>query len=411
MAVKVFAFLFEQPLTNLCQLIKGTLRRLSKNTKITGSATYMIRRRTLIQRLKDRFPDVDTVEQVVEAVIGAAPVGLTLIRNRTIEWADTSFYRMLGYKRGFLLEKSLDMIFKDPKEYDDVCERLFSTLDAGTAHEEATWVGKDGKTIQCYLRAAPVDRLQPARGHVLAAMDITGRKQTEILLRESEKRLRLLSSRLVEAQENERKVVARELHDGIGGKLTAIKYGIEKKLRESGPSRHHTGVSMEDILSVVKDAIDETRRVSKNLRPSTLDDLGLLRTINGLCREFEDLSGISITKDTEIQENQVPEIVKITIYRILQEAVNNAVKHSNADRVSVRLAENGGSVELTVEDNGKGFLIEEAEADENGTAGIGIENMKERAEMTGGQLTLWSEPNKGTIVRVVWPHREKTATS
>jgi two-component system NarL family sensor kinase len=168
---------------------------------------------------------------------------------------------------------------------------------------------------------------------------------------------------------------------------------------------------MEDILSVVNDAIDETRRVSKNLRPSTLDDLGLLRTINGLCREFEDLSGISISKDTEIQENQVPEIVKITIYRILQEAVNNAVKHSNADRVSVRLAENGGSVELTVEDNGKGFLIEEAEAEENGTAGIGIENMKERAEMTGGQLTLSSEPNKGTIVRVVWPHREKTATS
>jgi PAS domain S-box-containing protein len=370
----------------------------------------MVQRRTLIQRLKDRFPDIDTIEQVVEAVIGASPVGLALIRNRTIEWADTSLYRMLGYKRGSLLEKPWEIIFKDPDQCDDVSGRLFASLDAGVAHEEAEWITKDGKVIQCYLRAAPVDRLQPARGHVVAAMDITGRKQTEILLRESEKRLRLLSSRLVEAQEDERRVVARELHDGIGGKLTAIKYGIEKRLRESGPSPGNTEVSTEDILTVVNEAIDETRRISKNLRPSSLDDLGLLRTINGLCREFEDLSDVAIRKDLEIQENQVPELLKITIYRILQEAVSNAVKHSGANRLSIRLTENAGSIELTVEDKGKGFLIQEAEPGETAARGMGIGSMKERAELTGGLLTLWSEPNKGTVVRVVWPHREKTAT-
>jgi len=371
----------------------------------------MIQRRTLVQRLKDRFPDVDTIEQVVEAVIGAAPVGLALIRNRTVEWADTSFYRMLGYKRGSLLEKPLHKVFKDHEEYDEVCEQLFSTSDTGVAHEEAEWVSKDGRVIRCYLRATPVDSRQPARGHVLAALDITGRKQTETLLRESEKRLRLLSSRLVEAQEDERRLVARELHDSIGGKLTAIKYGIEKKLSKSEPSAPAIGVSMEDILSVVNDAIDETRRVSKNLRPSTLDNLGLLRTINGLCREFEDLSGISIRKDVRIQENEVPELLKITIYRILQEALNNAVKHSDADLLSVRLTEDTGGIELTVEDNGKGFLIEEAQRDENSACGLGIDNMKERAELTGGRLTLRSEPNQGTVVRVIWPYGEKMTTS
>jgi len=372
----------------------------------------MIQRRTLIQRLKDRFPDVDTVEQVVEAVIGAAPVGLALIRNRTIEWADTSFYRMLGYKRGSLLEKPLHMIFKDPEEYDEVCERLFATLDTGVAHEEAEWVGKDGnKVVRCYLRVAPVDCRQPARGHILAALDITGRKQTELLLRESEKRLRFLSSRLVEAQEHERRLVARELHDSIGGKLTAIKYGIEKKLRESGRSPRGTGVSMEDILLVVNEAIDETRRLSKNLRPSTLDDLGLLRTINGLCREFEELSDISIRKDIKIQENQMPELLKITIYRILQEAVSNAVKHSDAHSLCIRLEEDAGSIELAVEDNGKGFLVEQTEPLSTATSGMGIESMKERAELTGGLFTLWSEPAKGTIVRVVWPVGKKMTTS
>jgi two-component system NarL family sensor kinase len=168
---------------------------------------------------------------------------------------------------------------------------------------------------------------------------------------------------------------------------------------------------MEDILSVVNEAIEETRRVSKNLRPSSLDDLGLLRTINGLCREFEDLSGVSIRKHMEIQESQVPELLKIMIYRILQEAVNNAVKHSDANRLSVRLTENAGSIELTVEDKGKGFLVQETELGETTTPGMGIGSMKERAELTGGLLKLWSEPNKGTVVRVVWPHCEKTTTS
>jgi signal transduction histidine kinase len=242
-------------------------------------------------------------------------------------------------------------------------------------------------------------------------MDITGRKQTEILLRESEKRLRLLSSKLVEAQEDERGVVARELHDGIGGKLTAIKYGIEKKLKESGPSSDGMGVSMEEILSVVNEAIDETRRISRNLRPSTLDDLGLLRTINGLCREFENLSGVSIEKDVDIQEGQLPELLKITIYRVLQEAVNNAVKHSDANRLSVRLTESAGSIELIIEDKGKGFSIEETEPGKTHTLGIGIDSMKERVELTGGIFNLWSQPDKGTIVRVVWPHTQRTATS
>jgi two-component system NarL family sensor kinase len=161
----------------------------------------------------------------------------------------------------------------------------------------------------------------------------------------------------------------------------------------------------------VNEAIDETRRISKNLRPSSLDDLGLLRTINGLCREVEQLSGIHVKKDIHIIESQVPELLKITIFRILQEALNNAVKHSEANHVHVHLTENAGNVELTVEDKGKGFSIENREPGDTAATGMGIDSMKERAELTGGLLKLWSEPGKGTVVRAMWPYTGKTATS
>jgi signal transduction histidine kinase len=371
----------------------------------------MIQRRTLIQRLSDRFPDVDSVEEVVEALIGAAPVGLMLIRNRIIEWADTSLYRMLGYKRGTLLGKSWHIFFNDPNGYDEVCEGLFSFPEAGVRHEEAEWVANDNRILQCYLRAAPVDRRHPARGHVVAALDITGWKRTEKLLRKSERRLRLLSSKLVQAQEDERRALARELHDGIGGKLTAIKYGIENVLNQPEPARTEEGISPEDIISVVNQAIDETRRVSRNLRPSGLDDLGLIRTISGLCRDLARLSGVSIEKDFDLEEGQLSDVLKITIYRILQEALNNAVKHSHADRIQIRLAADTDHINLAVEDNGNGFLIEETIPTGTDDQGVGIDSMRERAELTGGRLTLRSEPRRGTTVHVRWPHHGTTTTS
>ena len=152
-------------------------------------------------------------------------------------------------------------------------------------------------------------------------MDATHRKRMEEALQESEKGLRLLSSQLLAAQENERKWIAQELHDSIGQTLVAIKFSLERKISQIGSGKAPPGISLEEILSMVQNGIEETRRMTTNLRPSILDDLGILATLNWFCREFQKIyPHFQIQKEIDIQEEEVPEDLKIVVFRILQEA-------------------------------------------------------------------------------------------
>jgi len=163
--------------------------------------------------------------------------------------------------------------------------------------------------------------------------EIKERKQTEKALRESEGRLRLLSSQLLSIQEKERKRVARELHDGIGQMLTAVKFKVENIIQQKGESEAKEK-SLEAIIPMIQESIEEVRRIQIDLRPPMLDDLGILATIGWFCREFQKVySAIRIETQIDIQENEVSTPLKTVIYRVLQEALNNIAKHSRADLV------------------------------------------------------------------------------
>jgi signal transduction histidine kinase len=138
--------------------------------------------------------------------------------------------------------------------------------------------------------------------------------------------------------------------------------------------------------------------------PSMLDDLGLLATLRWFCRHFQQLhGGVKIKLQLQIEEAEVTEQLKIVIYRILQEALNNIGKHSQADFVHVSLSKTGGELELYIQDNGRGFDLREYSAKEDFIGGLGLESMRERTEMFGGSLNILSEPGKGTAVRARWP--------
>ena len=221
------------------------------------------------------------------------------------------------------------------------------------------------------------------------------------LLRGSEKQLRLLSSRLIEAQENERKLIARELHDSIGASLTAIIYGLEEALDSAGSQQT---TQLEEVLTMAQETVEETRRISSNLRPSILDDLGILATIKWFSRQFQNLyDSINIEKHMEVQEAEVAEPLKIAIFRILQEALNNAAKHSEADTVRISLRRTDESLELVVEDNGRGFdsvpLLNRGES----ATGMGLGSMRERTELSGGSFAISSTRGEGTVVQASWP--------
>ena len=237
-------------------------------------------------------------------------------------------------------------------------------------------------------------------------VDINQRKQAEkAALRRSEKELRILSAKLLAAQEKERERVAHELHDSIGQALIAIKFRVENTLGQLDKNTAKGVIeSLEPVVPVVQFAMEEVRRISMGLRPSILNDLGLLPTIAWFCREFQGIySLIRIEKNIDIEEHDIPERLKIDIFRILQESLNNVAKHSKADHVRLGLRKKDGTIELVVEDNGLGFDLEGIMSSETLGKGLGLGSMKERAEISEGRFAIESIKEKGTTVRTIWP--------
>jgi signal transduction histidine kinase len=234
--------------------------------------------------------------------------------------------------------------------------------------------------------------------------EIEEHQKTEIALRQSEEQLRELSRKILDAQENERKRVAQEIHDSIGGSLAAIKFALEEKLESMGQNPSPEGISLEKIISHVDEAIDESRRISVNLRPSLLDDLGLLATLSWFCREFGKLyPDIQIEKQLEVDEDEIPEMLKVVIYRVLQEAMNNVAKHSDAKRVRLHLVKRHDRIELEVADNGCGFDLVEKFSEKLTAGGFGLSGMRDRTFLCDGRFEIASEKGTGTTIHISLP--------
>ncbi len=221
----------------------------------------------------------------------------------------------------------------------------------------------------------------------------------------SKKELRILSSKILDAQEDERKLVARELHDGIGQALTGIKFCIEngiRKLEDGCPISQVKEVGK--AIPLIRDAVEEVRRISMGLRPSTLDDIGIAETIFWYCHQFEEIyKPTRIQTSVEVEEGHITDALKTAIFRIVQESLNNVAKHSRADRVLLNFHDEGDRLELTIEDNGVGFEEGDQSAEDTGDKGFGLASMRERAELSGGTLSIHSRLNGGTKLTATWP--------
>ncbi len=242
------------------------------------------------------------------------------------------------------------------------------------------------------------------QGVFAAARDITGKKKAEEALRESENQLRILSAQLLTAQENERKRVSRELHDGLQQTLTAIKFKVEAFLL--GMNKTHLkekAKTLEPIVSMIQESVKEIRRIQADLRPPMLDDLGILASLAWLFREFQGTySDIRVERAFQVEERDIPEKLKMVIYRILQEALNNIGKHSGAERVSVSLRKMENLIELGIRDNGRGFNPQDDLSKEQKEKGMGLASMKERVESSGGFFAVQSQRGEGTLIQASW---------
>ena len=230
---------------------------------------------------------------------------------------------------------------------------------------------------------------------------------TEEALRVSNIQLQRLKAQHLTIQESERQRIAADLHDGLGQSLSLLKLSVESAAKSvrAGDAVEAVKV-LEQLARKVRSVLDELRGIAMNLRPSIIDDLGIRATLAWFFREFE-ASGVKtrIERDIDVNESDVPQPLKIVIFRILQEAVNNAVKHAHPDRIKVNLGigNAGETLEFSIEDDGKGFDPADLARPVVVAKGLGLQSMRERAELSGAHFDLESARGMGTRIRVRWP--------
>jgi signal transduction histidine kinase len=292
-------------------------------------------------------------------------------------------------KTGRVLERGrserVDSLLEDPEVDQDVARRLGAstglyvplrarerTIGVLIAHDK---LGADQRFSSGDLRLAEQFALRAS-----IAVDLSRRVARDSL------------RRVVAGQEVERRRLARELHDETGQALTSILLGL-RAVEESGDD-----ANVDELRELVVATLQDVRRLAVQLRPKALDDFGLVAALERLTQTFSEGSGIEVDLVSQLGDERLPAEVETTLYRVVQEALTNVVKHAEATQVSIVLMRREGTATAVIEDDGRGF--EPAEL-RDGT--LGLEGMRERAELHDGRLTVESAPGAGTTLRVEIP--------
>ncbi|MEJ2701684.1 MAG: MASE3 domain-containing protein [Sedimentisphaerales bacterium] len=257
--------------------------------------------------------------------------------------------------------------------------------------EEALKAAKENLEIEVSERTAQLQRSVEKLRET-----ITQRRQAEVNLSESREALRLLAGRLLSVQEQERRRLARELHDDLTQRLAvlAIEAGKLERQLESSPSeiREKLGQMKHQMVRLSSDVHD----ISRQLHPSIIDDLGLSQAIQSECINFAKREGIAVKYEPKDIPPKIPRDTSVCLFRIVQEGLRNIAKHAKVAEAQVRLVGNDDTITLTIEDAGVGF----DPAKVRGEAGLGLVSMQERTRLIQGRFLMQSEPGRGTVIRV-----------
>jgi signal transduction histidine kinase len=230
--------------------------------------------------------------------------------------------------------------------------------------------------------------------------EVSRRQAMDDALSHSRDELRRLSKQLMKAHEVERRNLARELHDGLGQSVGALKYTLEHSLEMCDRGEHGQAADgLRRCIDQIQQVLRDTRSIAMNLRPSVLDDMGPVSAIEWLCREFEaTYRNLSVTAICKVTDREVPSHIAPHLFRIVQESLNNVAKHARAKTALVTIGRKDNSLMLSIRDDGIGIEPERlAQA-----AGAGIAGMRERAEITNGRFDMRSTADDGTEIRVTW---------
>ena len=345
-------------------------------TQVFNKMTLRLKHTT--QRLRER-------EQRLLHFYRATIDGILLHNSGKVVLVNRALINLTGFTEAELLSKSPQELFVD----DDF---LLNLNDSSEIHSfDSVIVTKKGAKVQVEVQhRRMVYQDQPME--VMVIRDISERKAIEDELKEE--RINRLRS-VIDGQEQERQRLSRELHDGLGQTLVAIKLRLESIPLESLGDQART---IELVKQMFNQTIEETRRISNNLMPAALTEFSLAVVLRNLCNEVEANSGITISLVVGVLPESLDMLTKTYAYRIVQEALTNMVKHSEASRTVVSVFSDIHKLYLHIEDNGKGFVKSRITS-----SGNGLYNMRERANLLGGKFDLITSPGKGTMVKVEFP--------
>jgi PAS domain S-box-containing protein len=297
----------------------------------------------------------------------------------------------LGYRREEMLSMTVYDIdpLLDPSLHSRMSQRL---RESGFVIMESQHRRKDGSTFPVEIN---IKYIQLDREYAVAVVrDITDRRIAEDTLAN-------LGPRLIEAQETERSRVAAELRDDLNQRMALLQIGLGQFERDVPGLSPQARIQLHSLTEVATEITSSIHNLSHRLRPSLLDLLGPVASIERLCRELSDRHNLEIQFVHHSIPEQIPKDVTLCLYRIAQEALRNVVKHSGAAEAEVELLGHSDRIELSITDCGVGFSPESAQR----TPGLGLITMQERLRLVGGQLSVESEPSHGTRIRVRIPRR------
>jgi PAS domain S-box-containing protein len=367
-------------------------------TKPVDSAEFLARIRTIV-RLRDTTAALRASERHYRSLVDILPDGVGIIDlEGRIADANRQAVTMLGFdNREDLLGKStLDLI--QPEDHERFKANAAGALKTGImGNAEYTMIRKTGQRFAVELSVAvSTNAIGQTPGLVMVARDITERKRAE-------EELRHMSRCIIEAQEAERLRVARELHDGVNQVLASAKM----RLRKVEEIASELNPAAREILSrchrLIVQALEENRRIAYNLRPSALDELGLVAACQNFCKELRSRTPLTVTCSAARLRQRLAGTVELNLFRIVQEAVNNVEKHAHAKTVRVRIFHKDNTMMLQIRDDGCGFDSKTSKAGKGKWQGNGLSNMHQRALSVGGTCEVKSVPNKGTVITVRVP--------
>jgi PAS domain S-box-containing protein len=353
----------------------------------------LLRQRLKLRRAEERF------RQVVEA----APTGMLMVgRDGAIVMVNAEVEKLFGYRRDELLGQRVEMLVakRSLSVHSADRDRFFAMPERHATGPGRDLYGqrKDGSEFPVEIRLGP---LQTAQGMFVleSIIDLSERRRAEESLRASQRELRSLSGRLLDAQEDERRRIARELHDDINQELAFVAVEMDRLGQSAPGAESSTAERVQKLSSHVKELSSAVHDLSHQLHPSKLEQLGLVSAVKALCTELKYHHGLEVSFTPHDVPIAIPEAAALCLYRIVQEALRNVIRHSGTKRAVIALSGSPDGIRLRIADEGFGF---DATSD-RGNGGLGLVSMRERLYLVGGQMVIESRPGGGTRIDVRVP--------